>query len=567
MHQPNTEPRRSIYYDYKVFPAYLPSSAKSGQKRQQVVVVGAGPIGLSAALDLARYGVPCVLLESEQQVSEGSRAIVFTRRSMEILQQVGVADRMSQAGLPWRCGNSYYRGQRVFRMEAPHDPDDRYFPMLNLQQQYVEEFLVDAVQANPLIDTRWGNKVIGLEQSSDGVRLDIDTPEGPYTLESDWVVAADGARSAIRTLMDLKLEGASYEGRFVIADIKIDLDLPTERLAYFDPEWNPGNTVLMHREPGSIWRIDYQLPEGETPEEALNPQSLKKRIDAQLKMVGVENPKWEMDWCSVYSARALTLPDYVQGRVLFTGDAAHMLPIFGVRGANTGWQDAHDLVWKLAFAVRGWAGPNLLPSYSTERVAAAREIIEEASKSTRFMTPPTHGFRLLRDAVLSLSLTHEFVGPLYHWRTSRPHDYAHSELNSQGDDNDLFHSGPRNGAPLSNVYLGEAGYFFDHLGAAFYLIDFFMGDAVAPQLLAEVEAARQRGIPFKIIAVRHDGSQQVQGADLVLPDPAGHFRAKYGAMGDGAAYLVRPDQHICARWLTLSPDRLHAAINTALGNS
>lgn len=565
MHRPDTEPRRSLYFDYKIYPAWLPSQAAGQDARARVVIVGAGPIGLSAALDLARYNIPCVLLEAEQQVSEGSRAIVFTRRSMEILQQIGVAERMSQAGLPWRYGNSYYRGERVFRMEAPHDPDDRFFPMLNLQQQVLEEFLVDAAHANELIDLRWGNKVTGLEQTEDGVRLEVDTPEGPYTLEADWVVAADGARSNIRSMMGLKLEGDSYEGRFVIADIKIDLDLPTERLAFFDPEWNPGNTVLMHREPNNIWRVDYQLPEGESPEEALQPESLKARIDAQLKMIGVENPMWELDWCSVYSARALTLPDYVHGRVIFTGDAAHMLPIFGVRGANTGWQDAHDLIWKLAFTAHGWAGPQLLPSYSSERVAAAREIIDEAGKSTRFMTPPSRGFRLLRDAVLSLSLTHEFVRPLFHWRTSRPHDYAESELNSRSDDNNLFHGGPRDGAPLVNVHLNEAGYFFDHLGAAFYLLDFFSGDAIAGDILSEVDAIRARGIPFEIIAIRHDAATPVQGADRVLPDPTGRFRTKYGVLGDGAAYLVRPDQHVCARWLSLSADRLRAAIQTALG--
>lgn len=566
MHQPVTEPRRSIYYTYRVFPAWLPTAAPAGEARKRVVIVGAGPVGLAAALDLARYGVPCVLLESEQQVSEGSRAIVFTRRSMEILQQVGVADRISAAGLPWRFGNSFYRGERVFRMEAPHDPDDRYFPMINLQQQYLEEFLVDAAEADPLIELRWGNRVTRVEQGDGFARLEVDTPAGPYTLDADWVVAADGARSPIRTMMDLKLEGASYEGRFVIADIRIDLDLPTERMAFFDPPWNPGNTVLMHREPGNIWRVDYQLPPGETPEEALAPGSLKARIDAQLKMIGIAEPQWELDWCSVYSARALTLPDYVHGRVIFTGDAAHMLPIFGVRGANTGWQDCHDLIWKLAFTVRGWAGSELLPSYSAERVQAAREIIDEASKSTRFMTPPSHGFRLLRDAVLSLALRHEFVRPLFHWRTSRPHDYAESALNSRGDDDHLFRAGPRDGAPLANVKLGADGYLFDHLGAAFHLLC-FGDDALPAGLAAEVEAVRARGIPFKVVAVRRGARAAVGGADLVIGDGDGHFHDKYGADTEGAAYLVRPDQHICARWVTLSPDRLRAAIRTALGHA
>ena len=564
---PSTEPRRSIYYKYQVYPAYVPSSPNETDAKR-VVIVGGGPVGLTAALDLARYGVPCVLLESEQQVSEGSRAIVFTRRSMEILQQVGVAERISERGLPWRNGNSFYRGQRVFRMEAPHDPDDRFYPMINLQQQYLEEYLVDAAMANPLIELRWGNRVVQVEQAKDRVYLQVDTPEGPYQLEADWVVAADGARSPIRTAMNLQMEGASYEGRFVIADIRIDLDLPTERLAFFDPVWNPGNTVLMHREPGNIWRIDYQLPADETPEEALAPESLKARINAQLAMIGVENREWEMDWCSVYSARALTLPDYIHGRVIFTGDAAHMLPIFGVRGANTGWQDCHDLIWKLAFKVRGWAGDKLLPSYSAERVNAAREIIDEASKSTRFMTPPTHGFRLLRDATLSLSLSlkHEFVRPLFHWRTSRPHEYRDSLLNCRGDDNALFRCGPADGAQLANVHLGEQGFLFDHLGAAFYLLYFTEGDAVPADIVAEVDAMRARGIPFRIVAIRRNGTGELPGADLVFGDAVGHFWAKYGISTVGGAYLVRPDQHVCARWVRLAADRLNAAISTALGN-
>lgn len=564
MHHPTTEPRRSIYYQYKVYPAFLPTPQQT-PARVPVVIVGAGPIGLSAALDLARYQVPCVLLESEQQVSEGSRAIVFTRRSLEILQQVGVADRVSELGLPWRYGNSYYRGERVFRMDAPHDPDDRYFPMLNLQQQVLEETLVDAVQANPLIDLRWGNKLTGFEQVDDHVRLHIDTPAGPYTLEADWLVAADGARSTIRTALGLPMEGASYEGKFVIADIRIDLDLPTERLAFFDPEWNPGNTVLMHREPGNIWRIDYQLPEGESAEEALRPESLKSRIDAQLALLGVTDPTWEMDWCSVYSARALTLPDYVHGRILFTGDAAHMLPIFGVRGANTGWQDAHDLIWKLAFQVRGWAGPGLLSSYSQERVGAAREIIDEASKSTRFMAPPSPGFRLVRDAVLSLSLKHAFVRPLFHWRTSRPHDYAGSALNARTDDDALFHAGPADGAPLANVALADGSYFFDHLGASFTVIDFSNRTSLDPAWLAVLQPYRDRGLPITVIAIRANAAH-VAGADRVLVDANGHFRTKYGVPGAGAVYLVRPDQHVCARWVAPSADRLQAALHTALGH-
>jgi 3-(3-hydroxy-phenyl)propionate hydroxylase len=236
----------------------------------------------------------------------------------------------------------------------------------------------------------------------------------------------------------------------------------------------------MHREPGGIWRIDYQLPPGETPEQALQPDSLKARIDAQLAMIGHPNAPWELDWSSVYSARTLTLPDFVHGRVIFTGDAAHLLPIFGVRGANTAFQDAQSLGWHLAYGVKGLAGPALLANHSAERVGAAREIIAESGKSTRFMAPPSAGFRMLRDAVLSLSLQHEFVRPLYHWRTSRPHEYSDSQLNCADDDNALFQSGPAHGAPPRNVRLGDDDFLLDHLGGGFDLLYACRSDVPAP---------------------------------------------------------------------------------------
>jgi 3-(3-hydroxy-phenyl)propionate hydroxylase len=561
MHQPTTEARPSIYYNYQVFQPWLPS-AHPRQERKRVVIAGSGPAGMVAALELARLGVPSVILTSELQVSQGSRAIVFTRRSMEILQQVGVDGPMSENGLPWRFGNSYYRGQRVFRMEAPHDPDDRFFPMLNIQQQYMEQYLLDACQANPLIDFRWGNKVVKVEQEPGLAHVTIDTPEGPYALETDWLVAADGGRSEIRAAMNLHMEGSSYEGFFVIADIRVDLPLPTERLAYFDPEWNPGNTILMHREPHGIWRVDYQLPPGETPADALQPESLKQRIDAQLAMIGHAGAKWEMDWNSVYSARTLTLPDYVQGRVIFTGDAAHLLPIFGVRGANTGFQDAQSLAWHLAFVVKGLAGERLLANHSAERVGAAREIIDEAGKSTRFMAPPSRGFRLLRDAVLSLSLSEEFVRPLYHWRTSRPHEYSDSALNSQGDDNALFRSGPAHGAPPQNIRLAPNDFLLDHLGGGFDLL-YFTNAAALPEAMRQVlESTRARGVPIRVTAI--GAGEPVAGADLTLADRDGHLRERYGVKANGAAYLLRPDQHVCARWLTLDATRLQAALDTAL---
>jgi 3-(3-hydroxy-phenyl)propionate hydroxylase len=247
--------------------------------------------------------------------------------------------------------------------------------------------------------------------------------------------------------------------------------------------------------------------------------------------------------------------------VLFVGDAAHLLPIFGVRGANTGFQDAQALAWRLALVAKGVAPASLLQSYSTERVGAAREIIDEAGKSTRFMAPPTRGFRLLRDAVLSLSLTQPFVGPLYHWRTSRPHEYAASPLNAVDDDNAAFESGPSHGAPPRNVRLGDDDHLLDHLDHRFTLL-WATDTAIPADVLAVIDDARAGGLPLQVMVVGVRGP--LPGADQALPDTDGRLRERHG-LAAGGAYLLRPDQHVCARWTALDGLRLRAALLNACG--
>lgn len=547
MHFPAAEPRKSLYYNYQVFPHYHGASSETADD-QTVTVVGAGPIGMTAALLLAKQGVKVILMSAELQLSEGSRALVYTKRSMEILQAAGAAEGIMTKALPWTHGNSIYKGQIAFRMASPVNEHDQFAPLNNLQQNWLEHFLLEAIHKQPNIEVRWGNKVVDHEQADDQVTLSIETPEGVYQHIAKWVVAADGGRSPIRERMKLRMEGASYEGRFVIADIRIKLDYPTERLAYFSPDWNPGNTILMHREPDSIWRFDYQLDPAVSPEEALLPENLHKAVNDQLKMIGKDHLEWEMDWSTVYSARALTLDNYVHNRIVFAGDAAHLLPIFGVRGANTGFQDAQDLAWKLAAVVKGWAAEKLLESYSCDRVGAAREIIAEAGKSTRFMAPPTKGYRLLRNAVLSLSLEHEFVRPLYHWRTSRPHAYTHSPLNSQNDDNAQMSELTENGALIPNLKFADGDYLYNAISGKFTVLALTEHGQLPAQLQPEIQALKAQGVPVQIIALAQDGVT-VNGADKTFMIEANIVAERLYAQ-TGAIYLVRPGHHINGRWMT-----------------
>jgi 3-(3-hydroxy-phenyl)propionate hydroxylase len=567
MHTPSSDSRASVFYDYKIHPYRHPDEMEGKRSAKPVVIVGAGPIGLACALDLARFGVPSVVLEEDLQVSEGSRAIVLTRRSLEILQQIGVEKPFVAKGLPWSQGRSFIRGKEVYKMLMPYDSDDRYLPGLNIQQQYIEEYLLRYCEQQPLIDIRWGQRVVAIAQDDAAVTLGIDTPEGEYELTAEWAVAADGGRSTVRKLMQLRMEGRSYPGHFVIADIKAKINLPTERLCFFDPAWNPGNNVLVHRQPDDMWRIDFRLPDGETEEQALDPTLLRRRISAVLNMINQE-VEWRLDWATVYSANTLTLGNYVHGRVFLTGDAAHLLPIFGVRGINTGLQDSNNMAWKLAFVINRWAERPLLDSYSHERVQAAREICEEGGKSTRFMTPPSPGTRLLRDAVLSFSLSEDFLKDLMHWRTSRPHDYRDSSLNAFPETDREFHGGVTCGQPLRNVKLADQDHLFDRIGskAGFHLMVFVGDDGLTPDLREILAAAKTLGYSIHRLIIAPGTLPDEAQADAVVADAQGRIRSKYDA-SPGTVYLIRPDLHVCARWRRATSNEVVQALQRATGGT
>ena len=549
----------SLYFDYPHFDFVPPAEMTGLVRRHAVVVVGAGPVGLSAALELARHGVAVVVVDDKATLNDGSRAICIARHSLEGLQQLGVASRFTAKGLGWTHGTSYFRSQPVFRLTMPDSVDERFPPMLNLQQQYIEQYLVEQAQSQPHIELRWQNRVLDLQHDDLGAVLHLSTPAGEYHLHADYVIAADGARSVVRQALGLKLAGAAHEGRYVIVDIRLRSDYPTERRAFFDCPANPGATVLVHRQPDDIWRIDYQLDDSEDEHEALAELTIRARVAAIVTMLG-EGAPWELEWWSIYKAYTLCLDDYRHGCVMFCGDAAHLVPIFGVRGLNSGLADAMNIGWKLAYVVRGWAPPSLLNSYSPERRGATLDIFAQAIKSTRFMSPPTRGHRLLRDAALALAGAHEFARRLLDPRQSQPYSYGASMLSS--DEQDSFVAGPASGAPLCNHRCGDGSHLLDHLGRGFTLLYFSADGAVSADTRAAC-AALALGDEFtRLLVIAPRGAQ----GETTLIDDDGRLFAAYGAT-PGSAYLVRPDRHVCARWRRLDPAVLNAAFARALGRS
>ncbi|MGY1644411.1 FAD-dependent oxidoreductase [Geodermatophilus sp. SYSU D00703] len=396
-------------------PADLPAMT-ADEPALPVVVVGAGPVGMATALGLARRGVPVTVLEAATSVSFGSRAICISRHSLEVADRLGVGEELARLALPWEGGRSFYRDVEVLRFRMPNEPCAVRPPMVNVSQSELEEVMADALAAHPLVTLHWGAAVARYTTTGDEVDLEVETAGGPWHLRARWVVAADGGRSRMRELTGVRLRGTSYEGRYVIADIHWVSDLPTERMVWFDPPSNPGSTVIMHRQPNDVWRIDYQLDPGEDAETETAEERIRARIASHLAWLGDERP-WTLEWHGFYKAHALALEDFVHDRVVFAGDAAHLVPIFGVRGLNSGMEDAETLAWTLA-AVVGGADPGLLAAYSAERHSAWEQNVANAGKSTLVMTPGTAGHRTTRDAVLALATTRPEFGHLVNPRQS-----------------------------------------------------------------------------------------------------------------------------------------------------
>jgi len=368
-----------------------------------VVVVGAGPVGLSLSIDLARRGHNVVLVDDADRIGEGSRAICFSKRSLEYWDRLGVGNRMVDKGVIWSVGKIFHGNSQLYQFNLLPERGHKRPAFINLQQFYAEAFLVDRVQELPAIDLRWRNKVIALEQRNEGVVLSIDTPDGPYRMRAAYVVACDGARSSLRRMVGADFAGQEFEDQFLIADVRMAAEFPTERWFWFDPPFHAGRSALLHKQPDDVWRIDLQLDRQADPLVEKRPENVRPRI---ARMLG--HDKFDFEWISLYKFQCRRMDRFIHGRVIFAGDAAHQVSPFGARGANSGLEDAENLSWKLDRVLRGKSPERLLESYHVERSAAADENIRESTRSTDFMAPNSRHEARLRKAVLSLARDTEF---------------------------------------------------------------------------------------------------------------------------------------------------------------
>jgi 3-(3-hydroxy-phenyl)propionate hydroxylase len=529
--------------------------------RHPVIVIGAGPVGLSAAIDLAQQGVPTVLLDDDNRLSAGSRAICFAKRTLEIFDRLQCGDRMVEKGVSWNVGKVFFQNDPVYSFNLLPEAGHHRPAFINLQQYYAEGFLQERAQDMPNLDIRWQNKVVGLIQLADGVELTIETPEGNYKLRADYVVAADGVRSPVRGLMGLESSGRVFKDRFLIADVRMKAEFPTERWFWFDPPFHPNQSVLLHRQPDNVWRIDFQLGWDADPVAEKAPERVIPRIKALLG----EDVEFEIEWISIYTFACRRMEKFRHGRVLFAGDAAHCVSPFGARGANSGIQDADNLAWKLKLVLNGRAPDALLDSYASEREYAADENILNSTRSTDFITPKSAMSRVIRDAVLKLSKDYPFARKLVNsGRLSMPSTYAGSVLNTP--DEDSFAGAMVPGTPSADAPVAvdsHAGWFLTHLGNQFCGVWFSNGEPLSEDTISALRSLAAGNPAIKPLVVVPQGTRITGLGNIeVLEDTNGLLAQRFDVAA-GAFYLLRPDQHVCARWRNLDIKKVHAAMARA----
>jgi 3-(3-hydroxy-phenyl)propionate hydroxylase len=519
-----------------------PDQDRAEASEHAIVVVGAGPVGLSLAIDLAQRGQSVVLLDDADRIGEGSRAICFSKRSLEYWDRLGVGSRMVEKGVVWSRGKIFHGDSQLYQFDLLPEQGHKRPAFINLQQFYAEAYLVDRVTELPAIDLRWRNRVIGLEPRNDHVALTIATPDGPYRMHASYVVACDGARSSLRQMVGAEFAGQTFEDQFLIADVKMTAAFPTERWFWFDPPFHAGRSALLHKQPDDIWRIDLQLSRDADPATEKQPENVRPRI---ARMLG--HDKFDFEWISLYRFQCRRMDRFLHGRVIFAGDAAHQVSPFGARGANSGLEDAENLSWKLDRVLRKTSPEALLESYHVERSGAADENIRESTRSTDFMAPGSQQEARLRKAVLSLARETEFGKRMVNGgRLSVPSTYQ-TPLSTA--DSDEWRGGPPPGASMPDAPIAGRS------GGPCFLTEAFIKEGTRFTLLAfGSEAAIDAPEGLGMIRIGDDG----------FGDKEGLASARYDAQ-PGTAYLLRPDGYVAARFRHPTPAVLDGTLARATG--
>jgi 3-(3-hydroxy-phenyl)propionate hydroxylase len=563
----------------------------------RVIVIGAGPTGLTAALELAHQGVPVVVLDAGRPRPDGSRAIAIHRTALSVWEKLGCADAMLADGIAWRARRTFYRSRELHAQLMPAPAPGDLPTFLNLPQYRLEECLVQRVQEVPGIRLHWDHRVVGIRQDADGATVEVVTASGPVEFRGSYVLACDGARSAARKLLGVAFPGTTYSDRFLIADIRADLPFPPEPRFFFDHPTNPGSTILVHPQPNGVWRIDWQLRGSVDATADREPEALDRRIRGVIGEVA-----YELVWLSDYRFHQRLLDRLRHGRVFFLGDAAHLVAPFGARGMNGAIHDVENLGWKLAAVLHVEAPATLLDTYHAERWPAQHHNQLVTGATMRFMAPRTPAQRARRSATLWLST---WWSAARRWvdsgKMSEPFTYADTPLSAPDESPpvdwrdapalgskapdaaclllvprpEAAGRGPRTARPAvaarpTGIAPATHGAPSPHAEPV-RLRRLFGTKFVA--LYFAVDAADARTFREAVLHAGQPGNVEVWpvvpiacGAETALWDRSGEVSRRYAGR-PGTLFLIRPDGHVAARRRSVRPEDVAELVRHASGGS
>jgi 3-(3-hydroxy-phenyl)propionate hydroxylase len=546
-------------YQLPEYPFVEPVEIARGQvSHHPIVIVGAGLAGLTLACSLARYGVPAVLLDEDNTVGvkgASSRGICYTQKSLEIFERLGIYDRIAAKGIQWSVGRTFAGSDEIYSFDLREQSSYNLSsqpPFINLQQFYVEGFLVERLAELGHVDLRWCNRVTAFEQNNECATLTIATPAGEYRMRADHVIDASGAHSPFRAWVGASITGRKGDDRWCIADVRFSKRAPnaTERHTWIEAGFNENRAVWQHPMGDEVWRIDYQVG----PDADLEQVSRKEVVRERLARQFGPDCDVEIVWVGPYAYRSECVDRMRHGRVFFMGDAAKVVSPFGARGGNTGISDADNLAWKLAAVMKGMAAPALLDSYHEERHDAAQQNIRVTNRTSRFLWPAGGMEKLFRDATISLARQYAFARQLVNTgRMAIANPYTRSSVcNGTG------------GQPVPNVGFrwaeGSQGRVSDLLDwADGRLLLLFFGPTGA-QALQRLRAMSET-MPIRSVEVIANEGQPVAVEHVV--DPLGHLQGACHVFGHAWA-LVRPDSYVAATGESIDTT-LVRAVARALG--
>ena len=526
--------------------------------RHAVVIVGGGITGLTLACSLANLGIKAVLLDEDNTVGvkgASSRGICYTQKSLEIFHKLGIYERIAQKGIQWSVGRTFAGEDEVYSFDLKQQSNFNLSAQpafINIQQFYIEGFLVERIQELGHVDLRWQSRVKAFKQNADFATLSVETPEGSYDIQADHVIDASGSHTPFHAWTGVSMESKKGDDRWCIADVKFDTRPPAERHTWIEAPFNENRAVWQHLMADDVWRIDYQMEPNADAAYISREDVVRERLERQFG----KNVKVDIVWVGPYAYKSQCLNTLRMGRVFFMGDTAKIVNPFGARGGNTGVADADNLGWKLAAVLRGHADEALLESYNDERLEAAQENVKVTRRTARFLRPADGIERAFRKATISLAKQHPFARSLVNTgRMAVANTYRGSRICSDNG-----------GVSVQNVKIqwrpGKTGALNDLLQWADGRLLILVFGEQTKASLKRLQELSLSGLPVRCVQVLTQGDH-AQSREHVW-DKQGRLQSACASVPAGGWALIRPDGYLADTGKAINGE-LVGAVATSLG--